>query len=143
MPLYKLTRGSIGIVVGEGKDEKIVDVRKGQTVELPSDEKARSYSKYLKRVGAPETSAATPVTVPISTATAESRVDAGPTVLATSIARDWSATQDMKAVEVIALANETTSVSELEALYEVEEKGQNRPSVLKAIEKKVTQLEGG
>lgn len=59
------------------------------------------------------------------------------------IARDWSATQDMKAVEVIALANETTSVSELEALYEVEEKGQNRPSVLKAIEKKVTQLEGG
>lgn len=79
----------------------------------------------------------------VSRVVERSKVKAQDEAGSAEIARDWSATQDMKAVEVIALANETTSVSELEALYEVEEKGQNRPSVLKAIEKKVAQLEGG
>lgn len=56
--------------------------------------------------------------------------------------KDWSNTQDMKAPDVISQVNESNSVKDLEALYDVEEKGQNRATVLKAIEKRVATLEG-
>lgn len=56
--------------------------------------------------------------------------------------RDWSKSQEMKAVDLIYQVNETNSVEDLEALYDIEEKGQNRVTVLREIEKKVAQLEG-
>lgn len=143
MPLYKLTRGSIGIVVGE----ETVEVKKGQTVELPSDEKARSYSKYFRRTDLPDTTNKVVETVPISTATAESAsLNASLTDVTKPVnqpTRDWSTSQEMKVADVIAQVNETNSVPDLEALYDLEEKGQNRVTLLTHIEKKVAQLEGG
>lgn len=140
MPLYKLTRGSIGIVVGE----KTVEVKKGQTIELPSDEKAKSYSKYLKRVDLPDNAVKTPETIPISTATVESITTVPTTVVGASdslISRDWSKSQDMKAPDLISQVHETNSVQDLETLYDLEEKGQNRVTVLREIEKRVATLE--
>jgi len=56
--------------------------------------------------------------------------------------RDWSNIIDSKAADITTEVNKTTSVPDLEALYELEEKGQNRSGVLKSIEKRVAQLEG-
>lgn len=112
MPLYKLTKGSIGLIVnGES-----VDIKKGDTVEL-SKERAKDF-KYLKKVG-----------------------DIAVELTGKLAAVDWSKTQDMKAPEVVALVNETDSKDELQALYETESEGQNRIGVMNAIKKRITQLE--
>lgn len=138
MPLYKLTRGSIGIVVGE----ETVEVKKGQTVELPSDEKARSYSKYFRRTDLPDTANKAVETVPISTVTAESTSPDVTKTVNQPTRVDWSTSQEMKVADVIAQVNETNSVADLEALYDLEEKGQNRVTLLTHIEKRVAVLEG-
>jgi hypothetical protein len=121
MPLYKLTKGSIGLII----DGENVDIEKGDTIEL-SEEVAKRY-KYLKRVGQPVQAAVMPVSKDNSTGG--------------EIARDWSHTQNMKAPDVVTLINETNSVDELSSLQQVEENGQNRVGVLKVIEKRIGQLE--
>lgn len=119
-------------------------VKKGGTIRLTTKEAEKLGDRV--RMSMSETKTAKPTYTPTNldptgiNASGKAENEATSTI---GVTRDWSKTQDMKAAEVIALANETISVSDLELLYEVEEKGQNRPSVLKAIEKKVVQLEGG
>ena len=119
MPLYKLTRGSIGLIV----DGKNVDIEKGDAVEL-TEERAEGF-KYLKRTDQPLTGKLNAIYPE------EGKVD---------VVRDWSSTQDMKAVDVIDLIDETDSETDLINLREVEQKGQNRIGVMNAIKKRMGQI---
>jgi F0F1-type ATP synthase alpha subunit len=120
MPWYKLTKGSIGLII----DDKSVDIEKGDTIEL-SEEIAKKY-KYLKRVGQP-------VSLAVQPTSGEGKAE---------IARDWSNTQNMKAPDVIALIKEEESEDDLLSLQGVEEQGLNRVGVLKEIEKRLSQIGG-
>ncbi len=131
MPWYRLDKGSIGLII----DGRNVDVEKGQTIEL-SEDVAKKY-KHLRRVGQPVQAAVMPTTGSGETTKPETGV------VKPEITRDWSATQNMKAPDVVTLVNECESVDELLSLQQVEESGQNRVGVLKMIEKRVAQLEEG
>lgn len=121
MPWYKLTKGSLGLII----DGKGVDVEREQTIELPEEE-AKKY-RYLR------------LTAPLTVSKNELFDDSSQI----ETTRDWSDVLNMKAADLIVEVDKTTSVSDLEALYELEEKGQNRVTVLREIEKKVAMLEGG
>lgn len=126
MPWYKLTKGSLGLII----DGESVDVERGQTVELP-EEKAREF-KYLKLTSAP------PV---VRNGLSNNELLKSETKEQDGV-RNWSTTQDMKAPDVIDLINETDSKEDLTSLQEVEEKGQNRVGVLNAIKKRMGQIGG-
>lgn len=118
---------------------------KGQEI-LLTDKEAQKLANRVRRSAMADekgsdkvTETAKPTYTPV-TAVSETTE---PTIATASVTpRDWSKSQDMKAVDVIAQVNETSTVEDLEALYDIEEKGQNRVTVLREIEKKVAQLEG-
>lgn len=110
--------------------------RKGQDI-LLTDREAKKLSDRVRR----KTMADEKVTETAKPTYEPTTVDeTGSEVTETN--RDWSSTQDMKAPDVISQVNESNSVKDLEALYDIEEKGQNRATVLKAIERRVATLEG-
>lgn len=156
MPLYRLKKGSLSLFLdGERKD-----LGQGQTVEL-TEERAKPYLKRLELVGPgtqpqPFNTPTDPNTIPTSKATEENPTGSYDTFVTgdradefngtTEVARDYRAdnfseTQDMKAPEVIELVQQNDSVDELRQLQTVEEQGQNRIGVMKAIQKRILQLE--
>lgn len=117
--------------------------RKGQGI-LLTDKEANKLDSRVRRSTMAEhkvTETAKPTYTSV-TAVSEQEESAATGTMVSVTPRDWSTSQEMKVADVITQVNETNSVADLEALYDLEEKGQNRVTLLTHIEKKVAMLEG-
>lgn len=118
--------------------------RKGQEILLTEQEANKLGSRVRRSTMAEHkvTETAKPTYTSVTAVSEQDETAATAGTMASATPRDWSTSQEMKVADVIAQVNETNSVADLEALYDLEEKGQNRVTLLTHIEKRVAVLEG-